>query len=153
MNIKKNHSLIILVTLIIVILIIVGLIIYKSPPKEITGRPCMWVYKTNGNYFGLQGIFLLDDGRIQVLHGITQMELEDSYFGFIYGCAFPENFAFVNHPANESAYDYAPDYFLNNIVDDDPFTEFYLCDGTSAGEDVNEIIRNNELDVKCEKKK
>lgn len=42
------------------------------------------------------------------------------------------------------------EYLLNNVVDDDPFTEFYLCD---MDLDLNEIINNNELDTRCEKKK
>lgn len=48
-----------------------------------------------------------------------------------------------------------PEYLLNNIVDDDPFTEFYLC-GVSLEErvyfeELNDIINNNELDTRCEK--
>ncbi|MFC1728632.1 hypothetical protein ACFLZ7_04200 [Nanoarchaeota archaeon] len=41
-------------------------------------------------------------------------------------------------------------YLAENIVDKDPFTEFYLCRGVDIAE-VNEIINNNQLDVKCEK--
>ena len=43
------------------------------------------------------------------------------------------------------------EYLLNNVVDDDPFTEFYLCDVDFEG--LNDIINNNELDTRCEKRK
>jgi hypothetical protein len=43
------------------------------------------------------------------------------------------------------------EYLLNNVVDDDPFTEFYLCDVDFS--ELNTIINNNELNVKCEKRK
>ena len=46
-----------------------------------------------------------------------------------------------------------PDYLLTNVVDDDPFTEFYLCDVDFSESELNDIINNNELDIRCEKRK
>jgi hypothetical protein len=41
---------------------------------------------------------------------------------------------------------------VQNLVDNNPFTEFYLCNVKTIDE-INSIINNNELSTKCEKKK
>lgn len=43
-------------------------------------------------------------------------------------------------------------YLLDNIVDKDPFVEFYLCDVESISQ-LNETINKNQLNIECKKKK
>jgi hypothetical protein len=155
---KKN----LIILIIVVVLIAAGLVIYIKLREEDQAalHACWSVYKTNEDYSGLYALRLLSDGRIVHMHGITHYKLDRSYSAFFYGCIFWHDLIFVNLSVNESAYaayNYDMDYFLNKIVDDDPFTEYYLC-GVSVQEPVyfeelNDIINNNELDIRCEKKK
>lgn len=263
---KKN----LIILIIVVVLIIAGFVIYnKLSSKEGALHACLWVYKTNGDYSDLQGVYL-DTNRgkvLEVMHGVVeQYKLDDFYVARLDRCLFPSKFVFVNNSISEfkaeegvekdkywecwelmepfakriieekcnktnferfnperyppgfsgaitieegyiesnafsinyinkegngdscyatlsseekdefnnleenvkscdSAIPRAeifdnivdPNYLLTNVVDDNPFTEFYLC-GISVQEPVyfeelNDIINNDELDTRCEKKK
>ncbi len=150
---KKN----LIILIIVVVLIIAGFVIYDKLSSKGATHACWSVYKTNEDYSGLQAVQLLSDGRIVHMHGVTHYKLDFNYSTFFYGCVFYYNLVFVNLSVNESAYDYDMDYFLNNIVDDDPFTEYYLCgffvQEPVYFEELNDIINNNELDIRCGKRK
>lgn len=260
---KKN----LIILIIVVVLIVAGFVIYDKLSSKGALHACWWVYKTNGDYSDLQGVYLdTDKGKVlEVMHGVVeQYKLDDSYVARFDRCLFPSKFVFVNNSINEfkaaeeagkdkywecwelmepfakniieekcnetnfdkfdpegyppgligeitaegeyigsnsfhisyinkegnkdfcgailsseekdeyeglrknvdscvSAIPRAeifdnivdPNYLLTNVVDDDPFTEFYLC-GISVQEPVyfeelNDIINNNELDTRCEK--
>jgi len=103
----KNKG-VLVVIIIIIVLIVAGFVIYNELKHKFSQQAalhaCWWVYKTNGDYSDLQGVYLdTDRGKVlEVMHGVVeQYKLDDSYVARFDRCLFPSRFVFVNNSISE----------------------------------------------------
>ncbi len=156
---KKNF----IILVIIVVIITAGFVYFISKKQEVgpASPPCWWIYKTTNDYFDyIAGIANNITGEMRIMGwplNIGETRLIQGYILNGRGCitSAPNDWVIFNIKKTDYVEFKPPHPTLEDIIDRDPFREFYICQENigQAVEDFNEIIQSGQLTQKCKKLK